>query len=263
MSHLSCTECLSVVVDILLKGLYYSNDSHSISCALKGVIKNLPAECVPMVVHLVDHGNDHDNHALVISWYAGLLQSELGQQVLSNCSTPLISMNEILKQLLTSSQNACSALEKAELFSQIHLLTKTLLAFLKLPLSTTSSEHKRSILHTLVRVFNLKGLPQEALGNCSNILFSFLLSTHEDWFDIIRARLCDENYPASCLLDEIEQTAVTKLSLCHALLTCLDCSSLLMQKEKGETILGGAILQFLLKSYTGYTTYFLIFTASF
>lgn len=230
---------------------------------MKGVVKNLPIECLPIATRIIEKQRckeeETGSNFLEISWVATLLQSEFGQQALSKCSTPLVSMNETLQHLLKSIDDASSAVEKVEVFSQIHLLTKTLLPLIKLHLNNArSNQHIRDILHTLTRALNAKGLPQEALGNCSNILVTHIFNSCDDWFEIIRAKLRDEDPPTPSLLDEINTLAVTKLSLCLAVLASLDCTSLLLEKRNEETVLGGTILQFIQQSYEGYYSLLII-----
>lgn len=256
--QVSCPDCLSLAIEVLLDGLYYSNQNHSISSALNGAIRNLPMEYLPLAANLINYkccNEGSGNDFLNIPWFAALLQSDFGQQALSRCLTPLLSMNETLQKLLKSVHDTSSAIGRVETFSHIHLLTKTLLGLVKLHQNNIDHEHIRNILYTLTKVINLKDLPQEALGNCSNILVFYITSTRDDWFEIIRAKLRGENHSHSSPLDEIDQPALIKRNLCLALLAYVDCKSLLLQKESKETILGGVMLQFLLQTYEGYNNF--------
>lgn len=140
--------------------------------------------------------------------------------------------------------------EIAQLYANVHSLSRTLLPILKLIQGNFSEEKNQQLLASITSVLNLKGIPLDAKGNCSKI-FIILMKCRENGMSSIVAKITGTNPENLCKLSPLEDSLQIRLNLAVALLSSSKLEELLADQPPYGTVLGGVVLSVLLTSKNG------------
>ena len=237
-----------LLLEIVINGLYNCHSNHIIKSSLNGLIRHLPDKDLSLVSSLVQGKMTGVNGVELV---AALIQSDFGSKVIINCADFVVNIfTALLNHLSSEVQLLKPATEIAQLHSNIHSLSRTLLSIFKLIQINSIMEQSHQLLNSITLVLNLKGIPLEVQGNCSKILF-LLVKQQKNGMKCMIEKITEEKFHSFSILASLENTVSIRLNLSIALLTSLEVDELLQIHPPYGSMIGGVILPILLNFSDG------------
>lgn len=259
ITDFSSSHLWSLLVEIIISGLYHCHSNHLIKSSINGVIRHLSDRDVGLVSTFIQiilkvSTNDDISAVNAVELVSAFLQSDFGGKVIvCNIHDVVDFFSTTLNDLSSQLRLSKPTTETAQLHANIHSLSRTLLSILKLVQGNLSKEKNQQLLNSIITVLNLKGIPLDAQGNCSKILIVLIKFQGSNEIMSVVARITQQD---SGKLTDLDNCIHIRLNLSIALLSSLDFEELLEDRPPHGTLLGGVILSTLLNSSDGYLKLF-------
>lgn len=250
----------NIFLDVLITGLFYNQDNHTVALLLKSIIRNLPEDSIKTVSCVVEKKlvdseavRDHiDMHGVDLVY--ALLSSKFGEQVIvTGCESVFSHFKNQLTKLISSIDQNKSATKIVQSYSRIHTVVRTLLSILKFEGFATSQKDEHQFLNLVFDIYNLDACPPEVQINCLGCVLLMSRQGHDHVQPFVQ-KITNANETSSGIFDELDNSPKTKLNLCLALLSNLKIDGCFAHDYSAQegSLVGGILLPVLLHSKNQY-----------